>query len=134
MSTQPERTGAIRAAAGELVDAMAMKTSDLADEILGRPQAGSAEWQDQWATRHTAAGRRRMQEWYLVKLEILREARLGPVGAVVNARAAGASWEAIGEACGVTAAQAEQLWGPCQSPEVDAERKKVMDPSQRGGR
>lgn len=109
-----DRGQAVRGASQELAKTVALKLGDLADEILDRPQPGTDAWLEERATRNTAAGRQRTQEWHLVKMEIQREAGLNQTGDVMNARAAGATWEAIGQACGMTAKDAEGRWGPDQ--------------------
>jgi hypothetical protein len=101
---------AVRAAASELQEAMALKCGDLADRIMGRPELGTAAWLVEHGQRGTPEGKQRLAEWYLVKMRIYIAAGLDPTGSAINARKAGASWDAIGDACDMTSQAAQDRW------------------------
>jgi hypothetical protein len=107
--TTSDQAKAIRDAAIALHEAIALKLGDLADLVLGRPELGSPEWLAERLDEDRKD--QRLREWHLTKMAIRREAgELSQVGDVLNARSAGATWEAIGEACGMTASAAEEKW------------------------
>ncbi|WP_069167263.1 hypothetical protein [Nocardia altamirensis] len=62
--------------------------------------------------------------WELTKLRIRREAKVEHEHVVAAARAAGATWEQIGEACGITRQGACDRWG-----KMVKERESQPDPS-----
>jgi hypothetical protein len=101
---------AVRAAASELQEAMALKCGDLADRILGRPELGTDAWVREHAERDTPAGQQRLCEWHLVKMRISTAAGLDPTGDVLNARKLGATWDVIGDACDMTGQAAQTCW------------------------
>lgn len=100
----------IDAAARELRAAIALKTSELADGLLHRPQWGSTEWEREWSQRDTAEGQARSAQWHLTKIRIERAADVDPLGNVINARVFGADWDQIGAAYGISATEAESRW------------------------
>lgn len=100
----------IKAAADELKEAIALKLGELADRLLERPEFGTPEWVDWWGNKDTPAGNARRREWHLVKLQISREAGVDQTGNAINARHCGASWEEIGQACGITRQAAHDRW------------------------
>ncbi|MFC9434007.1 hypothetical protein [Nocardia sp. NPDC057030] len=100
----------IAAAAYELRAAIALKTSALADGLLGRPQWGTTEWEREWSQRDTAEGQARSAQWHLTKIRIERAADVDPLGNVINARIFGADWDQIGAAYGISATEAESRW------------------------
>jgi hypothetical protein len=101
---------AVQAAGRELSEAMALKCGELADRVLGRPELGTPEWVEEHAARDTDAGRQRLQDWHLVKARIYTAAGIDPTGDVLNARKAGATWDAIGDACDMTGQSAHDCW------------------------
>jgi hypothetical protein len=100
----------ISRAADELRTAIALKCGELADQILGRPELGSPEWFAEQETKNTPEGQARLRDWDLTKLKIYREAGMDPTGAAINARQHGATWQAIGEACGISRQAAFDHW------------------------
>lgn len=102
----------ITAAAEQLTDTIALKLADLADELLGRPAIGSNEWltQDQHMRENPSERAASLREWHLTKLAIVRKAGASPVGDVINAREAGASWQAIAGIYGVSRQAAYDRW------------------------
>jgi|SRR5882757_5912594 len=100
----------IRNAADKLRETIELSLGRLADEIAGRPEIGTAEWQAEIATRDTAEGRARLKQWHLIKLQIAREAGVDQTGDAMNGYLYGATWAEIGEACGITKQAAHDRW------------------------
>ncbi|PXX66928.1 hypothetical protein DFR70_103683 [Nocardia tenerifensis] len=108
---QPVPTDAeIRAAASELRETIALKSGELADRLLARPEFGTEDWKRDRDQRDTPEGHRRLAHWHLTKLRIDRAADIDPVGNVLNARGFGASWQQIGAAYGISAEDAAARW------------------------
>ncbi|MGK8501303.1 hypothetical protein [Nocardia asiatica] len=63
----------------------------------------------------------------LAKLRIRCEARVDHEGVVVSARAAGATWEQIGTACGITRQAAYDRWGKMVQ-QLTVESEPAQDP------
>lgn len=103
-----ERT--ILDASRKLDEAIGHVLGDLADEILGRPAIGSPEWREEWETRETEAGRERLREWHLLKIQICRAAGVRETGDALNARRQGATWQQVADACGITRQAAYDRW------------------------
>lgn len=110
--TKSVDTQDISSAADQLRDTIALKLGDLADQIMDRPESGSAEWiaehqarknNEGWAVRNT-------RDWHLTKIAIAVEARLDPTGDVLNAKQYGATWQAIADQCGITRQAAYDRW------------------------
>jgi aconitase B len=103
---------AITEAADKLRDAISLECGRLADQILGRPEFGSPEWlaEAEVLKADDEAKRAAVREWHLVKIRILHAAELNPTGDVMNARMRGATWQAIGDACGTSRQAAHDRW------------------------
>jgi hypothetical protein len=97
-------------AADELRTIITRECGRLADEILGRPELGSDEWISEQGTQGTPEGQARLREWQLTKVRIYRAADVDPTGAVINARENGATWQDIGDACGMARQSAFERW------------------------
>ncbi len=97
--------GLIDSAAGRLQDLIARTIDDLTDELVERPElTGDGE---------AAADpelRGRLREWALIKVRIARAAGVGLTDAVLHARRHGATWSAIGAACGISRQGAYLRW------------------------
>ncbi len=107
------RQEALRAASEDTRQGIALIIGRFADRILGRPlveEADLDELRAEHEAKDTPAGRRKIAEWHLVKMQIERELGLDHTGNVLNARHYGASWSAIGEACGITKQAAYDRW------------------------
>ncbi|MEU7141709.1 hypothetical protein ABZ942_19820 [Nocardia sp. NPDC046473] len=100
----------IQAAASELRQTIALKTGELADRLLDRPEFGTADWKRDRDQRDTPEGRRRLAKWHLTKIRIDRAADIDPIGNVLNARGFGASWDQIGAAYGISTEDAAARW------------------------
>ncbi|MGW4849123.1 hypothetical protein [Nocardia brasiliensis] len=87
-----------------------IKTAELADQLLDRPEFGTPEWERDWDRRDTPEGQQRQAQWHLTKIRIERAADVDPVGDVINARVFGASWDQIGAAYGISATDASDRW------------------------
>lgn len=83
----------IDSAAGRLQDLIARTMDELTDELIERPAPGH-----------------RLREWALIKVRIARAANVGLTAAVLHARRHGATWAAIGEACGISRQGAYLRW------------------------
>jgi hypothetical protein len=127
-NTEGPAEQAITEAAEKLRDAISMECGRLADEILGRPEFGTAEWLATHSEYELAAAR---LEWHLVRIRILHVAGVSPTGDVMNARLYGATWQAIAGACGTTRQAAHDRWAKLATaagfvstttPEDDARR------------
>jgi hypothetical protein len=100
----------IAKAADELRTAISLHVGRLADQILGRPELGTPEWREEFEARDTPEGQPVRREWHLVKIQICREAKVDQTGDVINARRYGATWQAIGDACGTSRQAAFDRW------------------------
>jgi hypothetical protein len=103
------RVEAVAAAVEKLSEFVALRCGELADEVLGRPVFGSEEWLRS-RERPEEEQRETLREWHLVKVGIKVGAGIDPVGDVVNARRAGASWELVGQAAGMSRQAAHERW------------------------
>lgn len=97
----------ITEAADDLRNAISLECAKLADQLLGRPEFASPEWLATHSQYELDTARR---EWHLVKIRILHSAGIAPTGDVLNARLYGATWQAIGDACGTTRQAAFDRW------------------------
>src|SRR5260370_485504 len=100
----------ITTAANELREAVAMRLGELADRLLERPAFGTPEWHAWWEAKDTPQGDARRRDWHLAKLRIARTAGVDLTGDVLGAHSVGASWEDIGEVCGITRDAARERW------------------------
>ncbi len=112
----------IRRAAAELKDVLILRVGTLADELLGLPEAGTEEWV-RLQRRPEAERRADARQWHLVKMAIETEVGIDPVGDIVNARRAGATWEQVGEACGITRQAAHERWAHRVAAAVSTDRQ-----------
>ncbi len=81
-----------------------------ADALLGEPPLpGSLEWH---AEEGTGVPAQRQRAWELLQLRIGLGAGLDPLPVLVGLRRAGASWEQIGRAAGITRQSAHERWAP----------------------
>ncbi|WP_433193815.1 hypothetical protein ACQP1G_34220 [Nocardia sp. CA-107356] len=110
----------IDAAARELRATIAIKSAELADRLLARPAYGTPEWERDWDQRNTPEGQRQEADWHLTKLRIDRAADVDPLGNALNARDFGATWEQIGGAYGITAADAADRWDRTASAYIES--------------
>jgi hypothetical protein len=108
-----QRKPTITTQANALREMIALKLGDLADELLGRPELGSPEWmaQTELIKNDEKARNAWHAEWHLLKLRIGKEAGVDLLGNVVNARKYRATWQEIGDACGITRQAAYDRWG-----------------------
>lgn len=100
----------ISGAAHQLRETIALRCGDLADKLLDLPEAGTPEWVEQYQQRDTPEGQARLREWHLVKMRICREADVDQTGDALNAKKAGATWQDIADACGITRQAAYDRW------------------------
>jgi hypothetical protein len=79
-----------------------------ADALLGEPPLpGSLEWH---AEEGSGAPAQRQRAWELLQLRIGLGAGLDPLPVLIGLRRAGASWEQIGRAAGITRQSAHERW------------------------
>ncbi|WP_280410090.1 hypothetical protein [Nocardia brasiliensis] len=91
---------------------IALKSGELADRLLDRPEFGTTDWKRDREQRGTPEGCRRLAHWHLTKIRIDHAADIEPIGNVLNARRFGASWDQIGAAYGISAEDAAARWEP----------------------
>lgn len=106
----PDPAAQIRVAGDQLKDTIVFKAGQLADQILGRPEFGTDAWLAERAARDTPTGQQRLREWHLVKIRLYTVVGMDPIGDAINARKAGATWDDIGDACGMTSQSAQERW------------------------
>lgn len=111
----------IKIAAGKLSAEIRDLSEKLASELLGYPRRGDTEngWPQWWAA---SKGTEAMLHLQLTRLRICLEAGLDPTAAVVDAKAAGATWSQIATICNRTKQAVASRWG--DAVEQDAERRR----------
>jgi hypothetical protein len=98
----------VSAAAAAVQVAAVTEAGRQADGLLGEPPIpGSIEWH---AEEGTDAPARRQRAWELLQLRIGLGAGLDPLPVLVGLRRAGATWEQIGRAAGITRQSAHERW------------------------
>jgi hypothetical protein len=101
-------TADVATAAAAVQVAAVTEAGRQADALLGEPPLpGSLEWH---AEEGTAAPARRQRAWELLQLRIGLGAGLDPLPVLVGLRRAGATWEEIGRAAGITRQSAHERW------------------------
>jgi hypothetical protein len=101
-------TADVTAAAAAVQVAAVTEAGRQADALLGEPPLpGSLEWH---AEEGTDAPAYRQRAWELLQLRIGMGAGLDPLPVLVGLRRAGATWEQIGRAAGITRQSAHERW------------------------
>ncbi|MCW0213993.1 MAG: hypothetical protein OJJ54_11600 [Pseudonocardia sp.] len=98
----------VTAAAAAARDAATLEAGRQADRLVGTPpRPGTPEWEAEEGTGLPAL---RERAWQLVQLRMDLAAGLDPIGNLIALRRAGATWELIGKAAGVSRQSAHERW------------------------